>query len=95
MRYSLIQRGRLAHPYHSLLSGTSIAISRVVKAKKEGEKVLAPVDFPTYEAAERYTRRVGLVKAYQLRTRYQEYSREATVHIYLLFRIRKEHIANK
>lgn len=51
-----------------------IAISRVVKAKKEGEKVLAPVDFPTYEAAELYTRRVGLVKAYQLRTRYQEYS---------------------
>lgn len=51
-----------------------IGVSRVVKARKEGEKALSPMDFPTYEAAETFTRRVGLGKAYQLRIRSQEYA---------------------
>ena len=50
-------------------------VRKVVQSRTEGSKTEAlPMDFETFEAADRYTKRVGLDHAYLRRNRGKEYT---------------------
>lgn len=55
-----------------------IPVSRVVMKPDEQKPLLKPMDFATYEDAEKYARRVGLGSAYQRRERHHGYTTQVS-----------------